>query len=559
MQLIPLYEALALDLKNLGVECVFCLMSDDTAQLLASLDSAGVRVLTARHENNACAMAAGYAAATGRVGITVLGRGPSASNAIHGMTFAHRTGSPVLLIVGDTAMPAASPMTLGPDLKGFELAQAIRATGIPSCTASLAIGARQALAMAYEQARLGAYAYLLPHDVQMSQVDPQATQPKQISAPVASLRPARGAAISAAVHLLSQSRKPLIVAGQGARAPATRDALIALADHLGAAVATTIKAKDLFRGHPFDCGVVGSFSHGGGRRLIEQADCILAVGASLNERTTSYGNAFAPEASVIQIDHSRDKLGRWFHCDVAIAADAKSAAQQLLAALPARRPEDMDMRSASLREWLANYDLSRDFKDISSEQTLDPRRAGIELDRLLPQERNLVYDAGNFLSIAPYLSVPDPAFFKWTADFASIGMGFGAALGFACATPERTTVLVVGDGGFLMTMSELETTVREDLPLVIVLLNDGAYGAELHLLKMRGMPTALSQFPMVDFAPIADALGFRTATVRNIEQLRALKPLLTKPDGPILLDIKINGTVAAPFMSDGPKPPVPAT
>jgi thiamine pyrophosphate-dependent acetolactate synthase large subunit-like protein len=94
---------------------------------------------------------------------------------------------------------------------------------------------------------------------------------------------------------------------------------------------------------------------------------------------------------------------------------------------------------------------------------------------------------------------------------------------------------------------------------VIVLLNDGAYGAELHLLKMRGMPTALSQFPMVDFAPIADALGFRTATVRNIEQLRALKPLLTKPDGPILLDIKINGTVAAPFMSDGPKPPVPAT
>ena len=121
--------------------------------------------------------------------------------------------------------------------------------------------------------------------------------------------------------------------------------------------------------------------------------------------------------------------------------------------------------------------------------------------------RNIVYDAGNFLGIVPYLSVPGPGHFKLTSDFASIGLGFGTALGVAKARPDETTVLVIGDGGFLMTMGELETVVREDLPLVIVLMNDCAYGAELHFLKMRDLPVAKSVFPDVDYR--ADRRGVR--------------------------------------------------
>ena len=107
----------------------------------------------------------------------------------------------------------------------------------------------------------------------------------------------------------------------------------------------------------------------------------------------------------------------------------------------------------------------------------------------------------------PYLSVPGPGHFKLTSDFASIGLGFGTALGVAKARPDETTVLVIGDGGFLMTMGELETVVREDLPLVIVLMNDCAYGAELHFLKMRDLPVAKSVFPDVDYR--ADRRGVR--------------------------------------------------
>jgi len=174
----------------------------------------------------------------------------------------------------------------------------------------------------------------------------------------------------------------------------------------------------------------------------------------------------------------------------------------------------------------------------------------MELEQHLPQDRNLVVDSGNFLSVVPYLSVPDPGCFKMTADFASIGLGFGAALGVAKARPEKTTVLVIGDGGLLMTMGELETVVREDLPMVIVLMNDCAYGAELHFLKLRQQPVAKSVFPDVDFAPIAEGFGFQAATVRTLEDLHKVAPKLRQPDGPIFLDCKINADVAAPFMSE---------
>ena len=169
---------------------------------------------------------------------------------------------------------------------------------------------------------------------------------------------------------------------------------------------------------------------------------------------------------------------------------------------------------------------------------------------MLPAERNMTYDGGNFLGVVPYFDVPGPGHFKMVSDFASIGLGFGAGLGFAKARPEIPTVLVIGDGGFAMTMGELETVVREDLPLVIVLMNDCAYGAEVHFLRMRQLPAQKAFFPDVDYAPVAEAFGYDAHTIRTMADLEALAPLLANPEGPIFLDCKINADVAAPFMSE---------
>jgi acetolactate synthase-1/2/3 large subunit len=544
----PVYEMLAHDIQRMGITHVFGLMSDDTALFITTLDALGVRFCSARHENDGIAMAEGYASATGRLGVAIIGRGPAMANAIHGAVFAQRTGSPVLLVFGDSPNALPQPNALGPEQKGFNSQGVLTAAGLRTFTASCPLSARATLSKAATAAYQGATALLLPMNVQLAQVDGEASDPGPFVAPAAAPIAPRPAAIDAAAALLAKARRPLILAGLGAHLAGARDALAELADHVGAALATTLKTKDMFRGHPMDCGILGSFSHAGGRRLIDQADCVIAFGAGLNQRTTSFGTSLPAGVPIIHVDCSRGNIGRWFHADVGIVGDARLVADLLREALPARSAAEKPLHDESMRRWLADFEHTSEFEPQHMLRNVDPRMLALELDKLLPAERNVVYDVGNFLQIAPYVSVPGPSHVKFTADFASIGLGFGTALGFACGAPERPTVLFIGDGAFLMTMGELETVVREDLPLVIVLMNDCAYGAELHYLKERSMPVGMSKFPDIDYAPIAEAFGFEAATVRTMDELKALEPLLSQPSGPVFLDCKINGSIAAPFL-----------
>ena len=555
---VPAYEALAHDIKRSGIESVFGLMSDDTALLVTTLDAIGVRFYAARHENNAISMAEGYAAATGKLGVAIIGRGPATANAMHGGAYAHRTGSRVLIIFGASSIAHRASGGTDPDTKEFNVAGVLAAGGMKTYVASDAESARRTLANAISATQLGGcVALLLPINVQfgrvalvddVAQTGAQNTAAASRAASPAKRSLARAAALEAAGAMLAKSRRPLFVVGLGAHRSGARDAIARLADKVGAVLATTLKTKDMFRGHDYNVGVVGSFSHAAGRRLIDQADCIVAFGAGLNQRTTSFGTSLPVNVPLIQVDLAHANIGRWFHADVALIADARAAAEQLLKALPERALSDKLFHTAETRQRLANVDQADEFQPAHTARTMDPRSLAIALDKLLPQNRNAVYDAGNFLQIMPYISVPGPDHIKNTVDFASIGMGFGTALGFAIGTPDRTTVLFIGDGGFLMTLSELETTAREGIPLVIVLMNDGAYGAELHYLKMRDMPVSTAIFTDIDFAPIAQAFGFEAHTVRNLDELQKLAPMLQNPQGPMLLDCKINASVAAAFL-----------
>ena len=214
-----------------------------------------------------------------------------------------------------------------------------------------------------------------------------------------------------------------------------------------------------------------------------------------------------------------------------MVGDARLAAQALLEALPPGSNADRPFRSEETLGFLRDFDIARDFEPANTPRTVDPRALGVgarEAPAGQPQpglrRRQLLGHRA-----LPVRAGAGP--FKLTSDFASIGLGFGTALGVAKARPDETTVLVIGDGGFLMTMGELETVVREDLPLVIVLMNDCAYGAELHFLKMRDLPVAKSVFPDVDYAPIAEAFGFQAATVRTLDELQKLGPCWPGPTG----------------------------
>ncbi|HIN18171.1 MAG TPA: thiamine pyrophosphate-binding protein [Gammaproteobacteria bacterium] len=545
------YEVLAKDIQSLGIDTVFGLISDDTALFVTALDMIGVQFHGARHENTAITMAEGYASTSGRLGIAVVGRGPATANGMHGAVYANRTGSPVLIIYGDAPVADGHINTLGPDYKEFNSTMVLSAAGLQVFRATSPKGARTALADAVATAQLGnAVALLLPTSVQLEKFevkDDVAVSPAIPDPP--RREKATPQTISTTAELLNKSRRPLIVAGVGVHRAGADQALEKLADRIGALLITSARAKDMFRGNPHNLGIIGSFSHSVARRFIDQTDCVLVFGASLNFWTTSFGT-FVPAVPLIQVDSKRVNIGKFSNADVAVVGDARLVAEQLLDALPDRSEEEKPFHSQDVRQSLAKFDPAGEFRPAHTARTIDPRSLGIALDRLLPENRNLVYDAGNFLGIVPYISVPGPGHFKFTNNFASIGLGFGAALGVAKARPDSTTVLVVGDGGFLMTLGELETVVREDLPLVIIVMNDCAYGAELHFLKIHQVSVATSVFPDVDFAPIAEGFAFEAATIRSLDELERAAPMLENPQGPVLLDCKINAEIAAPFMSE---------
>ncbi len=547
----PAYQLLAEDLKAHGVEVVFGLMSDDTAVFAVTLDTMGIEFKGARHENVAVAAADGYAAATGRIGVAMIGRGPATANGLHGSVFASRGGNRVLIMYGEAPVTDGAINTLGPDYKGFNAVGVLNAAGLRTFVATSADAARATLADALAAvAKGGAAALLLPTSVQLSEtvVAEESPPPARDMTPIAP-QPGRPQAVEAAAALLARSKRPLIIGGLGVHRGGAKDALEALAEKVGGVLATTARGNGMFRGNPYNVGIIGSFSHSAGRRMIEQADCVLAFGAGLNFFTTSFGESL-PDAPLVHIDRNRAAISQWSTADISIVGDARLVAEQITAAVDERAGEDKPFHVEETRRALADFDNTKDFQPQNTARTLDPRTVGVEIDKLLPAKRNLVFDAGNFLGVVPYLTCTGPDHFKFTNDFASIGIGFGAALGFARGRPDETTMLVIGDGGFLMTLGELETVVREDLPLVILVMNDCAYGAEVHFLRMWQLPIAKSVFPDVDYAPIAEGFGFEAATVRTVEDIRALQPLLANPDGPILIDAKLNADVAAAFMHE---------
>lgn len=544
------YEYVARQLKAMGVTHAFGLMSDDTLWLIGTLDSMGISYVSARHENNAIAMAEGFSCATGKLGVAIVGRGPALANGMHGAAYAAKTGSRVLIIYGDPPINP-KPGAWGPDEKLIDASGMLRSAGLEVFRATTTDSLPEVLVAATRMALGGrTAALLLPFDVQRAQLSFDAPILAEIALAHPPAMPLRRAALEAAVEQIAKSKRPLIVAGAGAYRAGAKSAIEALASRIGALIVTSAKAKDMFRGSPYNLGVIGSFSFSIARRAAEQADCIIAFGASLNKRSMSSGNALAATAAVIQVDSDQASIGRWLACDIAIRADARVAAEAMLASLPHRHVDDKPFHADTLLSEIANFKPEREFIAAHTSHTVDPRALAIALDRLLPPRRTLVYDTGNFIGVLPYLSAADPAHVKLSADFASVGMGLGVAMGASIARPDTVTVLFVGDGGFLMTMGDIETVARQNLPMIIVLMNDCAYGAEMHFLKMNEMSPASAVFGDVDFAQVAQPFGFEAHTIRSVAELERLADTLQACTGPILLDCKINNAVQAPFLAE---------
>ena len=303
-------------------------------------------------------------------------------------------------------------------------------------------------------------------------------------------------------------------------------------------------------GSPWDLGIAGGFTRSHRLDVARQADLVLVVGASLNTFHTRYGTLFPAGTRIIRVDNEPDP---GHPAAEYIRADIRPFIEGLLERLPtatstwrARVPEVSQAEFRSSRP-------SEDPDEFGPDGRLNPRAVVAALDRILPAERSVVMDGGHFIGWAPmYLSVPDPhAMVLVGTAFQSIGLGFGSAAGVSVARPERTTVLVSGDGGGLMGLSDFETFLRATRKGVVVVLNDSAYGAELHQYAAKGLHDQAMLIDEVDFAAVGRALGAHGTKARTLADLDQLREwLTTHEEGVFVLDVAISQKVVAEFMAE---------
>jgi thiamine pyrophosphate-dependent acetolactate synthase large subunit-like protein len=538
-------EAIGRALTDRGVEVFFGLVGSGNFAVTNALHAADATFYSARHEGGAIMMADGYARACGKVGVCSVHQGPGFTNTLTGLTEAAKSRTALLVLAADTPAEA-----LWSNFKIDQSALATSAGAIAERVRGPKTAAEDATrALRRTQVERRPVVLNIPINVVERHCDELSALPDGPA-----LEPPRPSdrSVAEVVDLLAYSNRPVIVAGRGAALAGAREALEALGDQVGALLATSAVGHGLFVGHPYAVGIAGGFSSTLAAELLSEADVVLAFGASLNHWTVSHGRLFSPTARVAQVDLDEEAIGALHRVDVGVVGDATATAWAIV--------EELERRGVC-REGFHSKELAREiatrrwrdepYEDRGTAEYIDPRTLSIALDDMLPMERTVATDSGHFLGYpSMYLAVPDQQGFIFPQAFQSVGLGLASAIGAAVARPERLSVAAVGDGGALMALGELETASRYRLPMLVVIYNDAAYGAEVHHFGSMGRPVDLARFPDTDFAALARAAGAEGITVRSSEDLVPLKDWLSRRDGPLVIDAKINPEVRAEWLEE---------
>ena len=528
-------------LAKLGVGHVFGVVGSGNFDVTGTLMAEGIPFTAARHEGGAATMADAYTRMSGKVGVVTTHQGCGLSNAITGIGEAAKSRTPMIVLTADT-QAAAIRSNFKIDQDALARSVGAIAERIHSPATAIADTVR-AFRTAVNERRTVVLS--LPLDIQSG------TAADEVGAAVVpqplKVRPDAGT-VQQLVSLIAAAERPVFVAGRGGRG--AREEILALAHHAGALVATSAVASGLFNGDTHNLGISGGFSSPATAEFISGADLIVGWGCALNMWTMRHGRLISAGTKVVQIDVEDSALGANRPITLGVLGDSALTAGDALAALAGSQPEPVEKYRTEANA-LAIKQGSRwrdvETEDLSTATSIDPRVLTRELDSMLPAERIVAVDSGNFMGYpSQYLAVPDEFGFCFTQAFQAIGLGLYTAIGAALAQPHRLPVLGAGDGGFLMGISELETAARLKLPLVCIVYNDAAYGAEVHHFAGQHPEQDLSSvvFPDTDIAAIARGFGAEGVTVRTVADLEAVRPWIAAfeagtQDRPLVIDAKI--------------------
>jgi thiamine pyrophosphate-dependent acetolactate synthase large subunit-like protein len=548
---VPGYEAFPKLIEMLGSDVVFAMLGETNAPWIAAGVRAGlIRYVRTRHESAAISAAVAHARVTGRVGVASVTRGPGFANAVNALRAAAVDHVPLLLVVAES--PSSEPR-VSPDYQSIDQEGICRSLQVgfwaarswpdlhrnfwSAAAATRTDGTPQVLSVAdgvwLERASVAGPPETAEDDVDITAED-----------------------VGPIVEAIQGARQPLILAGQGALNADARDELDRLADLSDAWVTSTLNVNSFFAGNARSIGFCGHSAAAPTMEMVRKCDLLLSFGASLNNYTTIKGELLSGK-TVIQIDSRESATIHATAPELALLADARVAARVI--------NDELEARGASVRR-AAAPSLPRTIVQASVVDAPIPHdpAAGLDIrkvfdvcDKALHPDRVVVSDSGRWCTTLPSIvGARDGRSWLTTRGYGSVGLGLGNAIGACVGAQGRQVVLFCGDGGFMMSSADLDAIRLNGLDLLIVILDDSAYGAEVPYIRRHGLPADIARQPLPDIKALASAFGGEGAVVSDYDELADFvspRPGLRICD--VLIDPELASSGALDFVAD----PAPIT
>jgi len=552
-------EAFVEQLVAEGVTDIFGIVGSAYMDALDIFPPAGIRLISVAHEQNAAHMADGYSRASGRHGVCIGQNGPGITNFVTAIAAAYWAHSPVVAIT-----PEAGSASTG--LGGFQetdqmpiFSKITRYQAHVNRPDRIAEFTHRAFTIA--MAERGPVQINIPRDHFYGEFEARIAPSQPIEH-----GPGAAGSVEEAARVLARAKFPVILMGGGVSMAGGCAEARALAEYLQAPVATSYLHNDVFpASHPLYCGPLGYQGSKTAMRIIAQADAILALGTRLGPFGTlpQYGIEYWPEdARVIQVDSDDRMLGLVREVEVGIHGDARATSVALLDQLKGHDDivclGNRDQRLAELEAQRKAWESELDQMSAGDASPISPRRALRELEKAMPADAMVATDIGNVCSVAnSYLRFDEPGSFFAAMAFGNCGYAFPTAMGAKVARPDRPSVAYVGDGAWGMSLAEVLTCVREEIPTVAVVFNNGQWGAEkknqIDYYADRYVGTNLAN---PSFAEIGRAMGADGITVDQPDQVGDALAQAIASSRPTVLELMLDQDLAEPFRRDALAKPV---
>ncbi|MDV6271453.1 thiamine pyrophosphate-binding protein [Rhodococcus globerulus] len=526
------YDALARALYDNDIRTVFGVLGDANLFILNSFNAmADAEYVGAASEGGAVLSAIGYGQVSGKLAVAAVTHGPGLTNTLTALVEAERARQPLLLIAGD------SPLSQHEHIQDIDQRSVALTAGAAFERVRSAESAVADVAAAVRRAWVERIPVILnvPIEIQWQDVEYSPVRATLVTnAPTA---PAEEL-VEDAVGLIASSSRPLVLAGRGVALAGSTSAIKDFAARIGAPLATTLRGKDQFRGLPHNLGIFGTLSDDAALDVITQSDCIVAFGCGLNQWTAAEGSLLSGKR-IVHVDNDPSRLNLSNSVDVALLGDGALAAEAITLLL-----DEAEIPASNFVDTATAIVTARRGGDrpTSSSGNFDTAAVLARVDAAVPKNRVVVTDNGRFIHHAfKDLHVEDPLSYAHAVSFGAIGCGMSVAFGATYAAPDRPVLVAVGDGGFALGgLSDLVMAAQLNRNIVVLLLNDFAYGAEYVQLTGRDMKPDFTTLTWPDFGVIAKAIGAQGYTASNFVELDEALASIDFENGPTLLEVRID-------------------